>query len=68
VVKEPMKAQKAEFELTLFDDEKTRKKLTLLNTLETMFDDERNILPPEYFYFSNELPLGTKVRVTFEVL
>ena len=59
---------KAEFEMTLFDDEKTRKKLTFLNTLETMFDDERNILPPEYFYFSDELPPGTKVRVTFEVI
>jgi len=42
--------------------------LTILNTLETMFDDERNILPPEYFYFSDELPLGSKVRITFEVV
>lgn len=54
--------------MTLFDDEITRKKLTLLNTLETMFDDERNILPLEYFYFSESLPLGTKVRITFEVI
>lgn len=59
---------KATFDMTLFDDEKTRKKLTVLNTLETMFDDERNILPPEYLYFSDELPPGTKVRVTFEVI
>lgn len=59
---------KAIIDMTLFDDEKTRKKLTILNTLETMFDDERNILPPEYFYFSDELPLGSKVRITFEVV
>ena len=59
---------KAEFQMTLFDDEQTRKKLTILNTLETMFDDERNILPPEYFYFSDELPLGSRVRITFEVV
>ena len=59
---------RAEFEMTLFDDDGNRKKLTLLNTLETMFDDERNVLPPEYFYFSDELPLGSKVRITFEVI
>jgi hypothetical protein len=59
---------KTTFDMTLFDDEKNRKKLTMLNTLETMFDDERNILPSEYFYFSDNLPLGTKVRITFEVI
>ena len=59
---------KAEFEITLFNDEETRKKLNILNRLETMFDDERNTLPPEYFYFSDELPLGSKVRITFEVI
>ena len=59
---------KAIFDMTLFDDDMTRKKLTLLNTLEVMFDDERNVLPPEYFYFSDELPLGSRVRITFEVI
>lgn len=59
---------KAIVDMTLFDDEKTRQKLTVLNRLETMFDDERNVLPPEYFYFSDELPVGSKVRITFEVL
>lgn len=59
---------KAIVDMTLFDDEMTRKKLTVLNTLETMFDDERNVLPAEYFYFSDELPVGTKVRITFEVV
>jgi hypothetical protein len=59
---------KTTFDMTLFDDEKTVKKLTVLNTLEAMFDDERNILPPEYFYFSDDLPLGSRVRITFEVI
>ena len=59
---------KTTFDMTLFDDEKTLKKLTVLNTLETMFDDERNVLPPEYFYFSDNLPLGSRVRITFEVI
>ena len=59
---------KTTFDMTLFDDERTRMKLTVLNKLETLFDDERNILPPEYFYFSDDLPLGSRVRITFEVI
>ena len=59
---------KTTFELTLFDDAKTHKALTLLNKLETMFDDPRNELPPEYYYFVDTLPLGSRVRITFEVI
>lgn len=59
---------KTTFDLTLFDDAETHKKLTLLSRLEAMFDDERNVLPPEYFYFSDELPMGSRVRITFEVI
>jgi hypothetical protein len=59
---------KASFEMTLFDDETTTKKLSLLNTLETMFDDARNILPQEYYWFSDNVPLGTTIRVTLEEL
>ena len=58
----------ATFELTLFNDEHTRDKLHMLNTLEAMFDDARNVLPEEYFYFSDDLPLGSRVRVTFELI
>jgi len=58
----------ATFELTLFNDEPTRGKLHMLNTLEAMFDDARNVLPEEYFYFSDKLPLGSRVRVTFELI
>lgn len=59
---------KTTFDMTLFDDAETRKKLTMLSRLEAMFDDERNILPSEYFYFSDDLPLGSRVRITFEVI
>jgi len=59
---------KAVFDMTLFDDDETRRKLTMLNRMETMFDDVRNLLPPEYYYFSDRLPLGTTIRVTFEVV
>lgn len=59
---------KIAFDMTLFDDEQTHEKLPLLNKLEVMFDDKRNKLPLEYFYFSDELPFGSKVRITFEVI
>lgn len=59
---------KTTFELTLFDDEDTRKKGRLLNRLELMFDDVRNPLPDEYYKLVTEIPFGSKVRVTFEVV
>jgi hypothetical protein len=59
---------KTTFELTLFDDEDTRKKGRLLNRLELMFDDVRNPLPDEYYKLVTEIPFGSKVRVTFEVI
>jgi hypothetical protein len=59
---------KTTFDLTLFDDAETHKKLTMLNQLEAMFDHSKNTLPPEYFWFSDELPVGSKVRFTFEVI
>jgi len=59
---------KTTFDLTLFDDEDTRKKGRLLNRLELMFDDVRNPLPDEYYKFVTEIPFGSKVRVTFEVI
>lgn len=59
---------KTTFDLTLFDDEDTRKKGRLLNRLELMFDDVRNPLPDEYYKLVTEIPFGSKVRVTFEVI
>jgi hypothetical protein len=59
---------KTTFELTLFDDEETRKKGRMLNRLELMFDDVRNPLPDEYYKISDEIPFGSKIRVTFEVI
>jgi hypothetical protein len=59
---------KTTFDLTLFDDEKTRKKGRLLNRLDLMFDDVRNPLPEEYYKIATEIPFGSKVRVTFEVI
>jgi hypothetical protein len=56
------------FEMTLWDDDETHCKLTALNCLETLFDHSRNTLPPEYFYFSDQLPIGARVRITLEVI
>lgn len=59
---------KTTVDMTLYDDAETHRKLTLLSKLEVMFDDTRNELPPEYFYFTDELPMGSRVRITFEVI
>jgi hypothetical protein len=59
---------KVEFKMTLFDDEETKAKLVLLNRLETLFDHSKNQLPKEYFWFSDNLPIGSKVKIIFEEL
>ena len=59
---------KTEFVLTLYNDDSVLKKLTMLSRLETMFDDERNVLPDEYYWFSDLVPLGGKVKITMEFI
>ena len=59
---------KTEFEMTLFDDEETAKKMTVLNRIETLFDHSKNNLPEDYFWFSDSLPVGSRVKITFEVI
>lgn len=59
---------KTQFDLTLFDNEKNRRKSTCMCPLEIMFDDEDNKLPDDYYWFAEEIPLGTKIRVTLEVI
>jgi hypothetical protein len=59
---------KAEFILTYFNDEAFSNKLGLLSKIEAAFDDDRNNLPDSYYYFSDDLPLGTRVKVTMEVI
>lgn len=59
---------KTEFVLTLYNDASVLKKLTMLSRLEAMFDDSRNILPDEYYWFEDFVPLGGKVKVTMEFI
>ena len=54
--------------MTLWDDAETAKDLTILNRLEALFDHSKNSLPEEYYWFSDNLPVGSKVRITFEVI
>ncbi len=59
---------KATFDMTLWDDAETAKDLTILNRLEALFDHSKNSLPEEYYWFSDNLPVGSRVRITFEVI
>ena len=59
---------KAEVIWTLFDDDIVKEKLEIMNTLETMWDDERNQIPDDLNFFVEQLPLGSKVKITFELV
>ena len=59
---------KAEVIWTLFDDDIVKEKLEIMNTLETMWDDERNHIPDDLNFFVEELPLGSRVKITFELV
>lgn len=59
---------KTEFILTLFDDAVTRHKLEAMSKLEVMLDDNRNVLPPAYYRFTDEVPMGSTIKVTLELV
>ena len=59
---------KTEFYLTLFDDDKVKKKLHLLSRIEAMFDDERNQVPQSFRYFEENIEFGKTVKITIEVI
>jgi hypothetical protein len=56
---------KVSFIMYLYDDESTHEKLTIMSPMEIMFDDERNIVPEEYYDLVNLDP-GRGIRVTIE--
>jgi len=61
-------SMKTEFNLVLHDNDVNKNKLRMLSKLEVMFDDPLNIIPDNWFYFTDELPFGVKIKVTLEVI
>lgn len=59
---------KTELTMKLFDDASVAAKLPFMGKLEVMSDDARNVIPDEYFEFIENIPLGSTVKITFEVL
>lgn len=59
---------KAELNLCLRDTPENRQKAEFLTPLEVAFDDPFNLFPEEYFWFTENMPYGTKFRVTLEVI
>jgi len=53
-------------DLTLFDDESVKEKLTVCTPLDVVFDDERNEIPDEYYSIVENLKPGDKITVTIE--
>ncbi len=56
-----------EFVLDYFDDESFTSKLDVLSKIEAAFDDARNELPTLWYYFSDIIPVGKKVKITIEL-
>lgn len=62
------KMSKVSFEMTLHDDEETVTKSEFMSQLEVMFDHSKNEIPIDDFPFTDTLQMGTRIRVTFEVV
>lgn len=61
------KMAKTSFTLTMFDDDETERYSSYMNEFELMFNHSKNIFPDEYYQMQQDLPIGSKVKVTFEV-
>jgi hypothetical protein len=59
---------KIEYIVELFDSENLERNLRCMSKLEHMLDDKRNPPPPELFTFSDDLPIGGKIKVTLEIV
>ena len=58
--------QKVSFNLTHWDDDQTEDRLPFLSKLETMFDHPKNTLPDDYYLLTENIPLGSTIKVTIE--
>jgi hypothetical protein len=58
--------QKVSFNLTHWDDNQTEDRLPFLSKLETMFDHPRNMLPDDYYLLTENIPLGSTIKITIE--
>ena len=55
-----------EFFLKLYDDESVKEKLKVMSAWDAMLDDERNIIPEEYWTLTDRIKLGEKIKITIE--
>lgn len=55
-------------EFTLYLNPDQSDKLGLLNKLEVAFDDVRNELPESYFDLVQDVPFGSTIKITMEVI
>jgi hypothetical protein len=62
------KMAKTSFTLTMFDDDETKEASLWMNDISVMFNHSKNILPDEYYQMQDGFPIGSKVKVTFEIL
>ena len=58
--------QKVSFNLTHWNDRETEIRLEYLSKLETMFGHPKNPLPDDYYLLTENIPLGSTIKVTME--
>lgn len=58
------------FDVVLHDDEETQEKIQFLSRLETALDHSKNLneIPDEFLEFTDSIPIGSKVRITVEIV
>jgi len=54
------------FDMILFDNDVVREKLTVMDPIEAMFDDQYNEVPEEYWDLVENLQPGEGIRITME--
>lgn len=60
------KDKSVQFTLKLFDDESTKKKLEVMDQMDAMIDDERNVIPEEYWTLLESIKPGELLKLTVE--
>jgi len=66
--KEPdIKPKETSFTLCLFKGPAVAEKLTVMNAVEAMFDDERNDIPEEYWDIVENMKQGQKMTISIKV-
>ena len=61
-------AKSVTFTLDLIDDDSVAEKLSCMDVMEVMFDDERNYVPDTYWDIVDNMLPGQSLRISIDLL